>query len=131
MKTVKTYKGKIEKLEPNQVFTFGSNTEGRHGKGSALTARLNFGAIYGCPQGMQGQSFALITKDLRKSIHPSRTQRQIMQQIGQLYDFATKHPEMEFLVAYTGKGTNLNAYSSQEMANMFSFMEIPENIVFE
>ncbi len=29
---LKTYKGKITKLEPNQIFVFGSNPQGRHGK---------------------------------------------------------------------------------------------------
>jgi hypothetical protein len=35
----KTYSGMITELEPNQVFVFGSNTQGRHGKGAALMAR--------------------------------------------------------------------------------------------
>ena len=43
----KTYTGMIDKLNENQIFVFGSNTEGRHGKGSALKAKNNFGAIYG------------------------------------------------------------------------------------
>ena len=30
---MKTYKGEATKLKPNQIFVFGSNTEGRHGRG--------------------------------------------------------------------------------------------------
>lgn len=37
----KTYSGMIQSLTPNQVFVFGSNTQGRHGKGAALTAKIN------------------------------------------------------------------------------------------
>lgn len=127
----KTYSGMIQNLAPNQVFVFGSNTQGRHGKGAALTAKNKFGAIYGQAEGPQGQSYAIITKDLTKNTHPSRTPEQIKEQIHNLYEYARENPDKEFLVAYSGKGTNLNAYSNQEMADMFSSEPIPNNIVFE
>lgn len=127
----KTYSGMIESLKPNQVFVFGSNTQGRHGKGAALTAKQKFGAIYGQAEGPQGQSYAIITKDLTKSKHPSRTKEQIVEQIGKLYKYAKQHHDKEFIVAYSGTGANLNAYSNQEMADMFSSLDIPQNIVFE
>lgn len=127
----KTYNGLITKLEPNQIFVFGSNTQGRHGKGAALTARQKFGAIYGQAEGLQGQSYAIITKDLTKSTHPSRTKEQIIEQINKLYDFANQNPDKEFIVAYSGIGTNLNNYSNQEMADMFNQPFIPNNITFE
>lgn len=121
----------IQNLAPNQVFVFGSNTQGKHGKGAALTAKNKFGAIYGQAEGPQGQSYAIITKDLTKNTHPSRTPEQIKEQIHNLYEYARENPDKEFLVAYSGKGTNLNAYSNQEMADMFSSEPIPNNIVFE
>ena len=127
----KTYSGMIQNLAPNQVFVFGSNTQGKHGKGAALTAKNKFGAIYGEAEGPQGQSYAIITKDLTKNTHPSRTPEQIKEQIHNLYEYAKENPDKEFLVAYSGKGTNLNAYSNQEMADMFSSEPIPNNIVFE
>lgn len=127
----KTYKGFITQLKDNQIFVFGSNTQGRHGKGAALIARNKFGAIYGQAEGPQGQSYAIITKDLTKSIHPSRTKEQITQQIHDLYEYARNNPDKEFLVAYSGTGTNLNAYSNKEMADMFSSEVIPNNIMFE
>lgn len=129
--TRKTYSGLIQSLAPNQIFVFGSNTQGRHGKGAALTARNKFGAKYGQAEGPQGQSYAIITKDLTKRTHPSRTVEQIKEQIHKLYEYARQNPDKEFLVAYSGKGTNLNAYSNQEMADMFSSEPIPNNIVFE
>lgn len=127
----KTYSGMIQNLAPNQVFVFGSNTQGKHGKGAALTAKNKFGAIYGQAEGPQGQSYAIITKDLTKNTRPSRTPEQIKEQVHNLYEYARENPDKEFLVAYSGKGTNLNAYSNQEMADMFGSEPIPNNIVFE
>ena len=45
-----------------EVFVFGSNLAGRHGKGSALEASVHHGAIYGKGVGRQGNSYAIPTK---------------------------------------------------------------------
>lgn len=134
---MKTYKGLIKKLEPNQIFVFGSNTQGRHGAGAAFYAQNCFGAIYGQARGRQGQCYAIVTKDLTKEIHPSVTEHAIIMQVNQLYGYAKSHPDLEFLVAYSANTTNLCGYSSKELAEMFfagafSFKaSIPDNIVFE
>ena len=47
-----------------EIFVFGSNLAGRHGKGGALTARVHHGAVYGQGEGLQGRSYAIPTKDL-------------------------------------------------------------------
>lgn len=129
----KTYKGMITSLQDSQIFVFGSNTQGRHGAGAALTARQKFGAKYGQAEGFQGQSYAIITKDLTKDDkkNPSRTKDQIIEQIHKLYEFARQNPNKEFLVAYSSTGKNLNYYSNEEMASMFASEQIPNNIVFE
>lgn len=127
----KTYSGFIHYLNKDQIFVFGSNTQCRHGRGAALTARLKFGAIYGKPEGIQGKSFAIITKDLTKKTHPSRTATQIISQINKLYEYAALHPDKEFIVPYKCSDYNLNAYSSEDMAKMFASKYIPENIVFD
>lgn len=44
------------------IFVFGSNLAGRHGKGSAQEALLNHGAEYGVGWGRQGNSYAIPTK---------------------------------------------------------------------
>lgn len=133
---MKTYSGLIQKLEPNQIFVFGSNTQGRHGAGAAQFAFKNFGAVYGQAQGRQGQSYAIVTKDLTKRLHPSITAENIIRQIQKLYEYALKNPELEFLVAYSAAGPNLNFYTSHEMAEMFylageHFGGIPDNMVFQ
>ena len=127
----KTYSGLIHYLNDDQIFVFGSNTQGRHGRGAALTARLRFGAIYGKPEGIQGKSFAIITKDLTKKTHPSRSIAQIISQINKLYEYATLHPDKEFIIAYKCGDNNLNAYSSHDMAKMFASRDIPVNIIFD
>jgi hypothetical protein len=128
----KTYSGLIHHLEPNEYFVFGSNTEGRHGKGAALTAKRKFGAIYGRAAGFQGNSYAIITKDLNKSHHPSVHKHTIINQIDTLYATANDRPDLKFYVAYSGTAENLNGYSPAEMAEMFSkYFIIPSNIIFE
>lgn len=130
---MKTYKGLILSkfdIPDNGIFVFGANTEGRHSKGAALVAYQYFDAEYGNPQGPQGRSYAIITKDLRKEIHPSIPRVYIEIQIKDLYIYAQINRDKEFYIAY-GTGPNLNAYPPQEMADMFSCAPIPDNIVFE
>ncbi len=129
-KTMKTYEGQITELPENGVFVYGANTEGRHGAGAAKVAKEKFGAVYGI-SGFRGKSYGIITKDLTAHFHPSISKRQIIQQIGDMYKLAVARPDLEFWVAYSGTGKNLNAYTPQEMADMFSSHEIPANIVFE
>lgn len=128
----KTYTGLLLELPENGVFVFGSNTQGRHGGGAALAARNHFGAIYGQAKGLQGRSYAIVTKDLTKYTHPSVSIKQIKSQIKDLYDYARINPNVDFYIAYARSGTNLNAYTPKQMAEMFALDgNVPENIVFE
>jgi hypothetical protein len=52
-------------LTDNAIFVFGSNLGGRHGAGAALYARQHCGATYGQGAGLQGNSYAIPTKDAR------------------------------------------------------------------
>ncbi|MBD5195647.1 MAG: hypothetical protein HDS71_01780 [Bacteroidales bacterium] len=51
----------ITDLEPDDIFVFGSNLEGRHLGGAARTAVKRFGARMGQGVGLQGQSYAIPT----------------------------------------------------------------------
>jgi hypothetical protein len=147
---LRTYKGDITSLEPHQIAVFGSNTEGRHGMGFALWCYKNAGAIRGQAEGLQGQSYGLITKDLTKSTHPSVSDWEIMSGIGKLYIVASALSHKEFLIPYKGYGTNLNNYTPEEMARLFVRVEehgkklardfglvhiqddpVPPNVIFE
>lgn len=132
MPCIHTYSSPIIRLKPGEIFVFGSNTQGRHGKGAALWALRHAGAIYGQARGPQGNSYAICTKDLTKRVHPSVPQSDIEQQIHLLYDWARMDNQAHslFLVAYS-TAPNLNGYTPQQMADMFSHQPIPENIAFE
>lgn len=125
------YKWMIYELPDNGIFVFGSNTQGRHGAGAAKTARNRFGAVYGIAAGFQGKSYAIITKDLTKNVHPSVSRERIEYQIRRLYMEATLDPKMDFYVAYNGLRAPLNGYRIEDMAEMFACEEPPYNIIFE
>jgi hypothetical protein len=126
-----TYEGKIK--SGDGVFVFGSNTEGRHGKGAAKVAKDNFGAVYGQSFGRQGMSFAIITKDLTKKVHPSVSVSKIISQILYFYLYAEQNKQEKFYVAYSGLDENLNGFKNEQMAKMFSIqgVSVPDNIYFE
>lgn len=132
---MRTYKGVITSLPDNGIFVFGSNTQGRHGKGAALIAKTKFGAKYGQASGLQGRSYAIITKDITKKVHPSITKEDIKWQILKLYHAAEDNPTLDYYITYSGEGINLNSYTPQDMADMFNSFKsvggIPENIIFE
>ena len=141
----KTYTGFINNLSSNQIFVFGSNPEGRHGKGVAKIALTKYQAIYGQGHGLQGRSYGLITKNLTKGYHDPTTnitynkygfrslsKEQITDNIKKLYEIACDMKDTEFYIAYTIGGKNLNGYTDKEMAKMFyNAKPIPENIIFE
>ena len=104
---------------------------GRHGKGTAFLALREFGAKYGQPKGLQGQSYGIVTKNLKKTVHPSISKELIIEQIKNLYLFASDRPDLKFYIPYMDGDNNLNSYSSKELAEMFNCEEAPENIIFE
>jgi len=114
---------KITKLKKNQVFVFGSNEAGFHGAGAAKLAEEKFGAIMGVGYGLQGQSFAIPTKDLFIRTLP-------LDKIEfYIYSFLTEvmeYPDTEFLVTKIGCG--LAGYSDDQIANLFKGKFIPENV---
>ena len=128
------YMGDIVPTE-DIIFVFGSNPEGRHGAGAAKYARMYFGAVYGQGEGLQGNSYAIPTKDLRvtanhgyKSISPDR----IKDSVRRMYDCARKHPDKRFMVAYRNTyRPSLNGYTGIEMIRIFlDAGPIPENVWF-
>jgi hypothetical protein len=126
----------ITSLKPNEVFVFGSNAEGAHGKGAALIAKQKFGAIQGQAEGLQGQSYAIITKkDWR--VEKSSTLTEIGNDIMKFVSFASVNPEKKFYV--TKIGSSLAGYSIAEIKNLWKqvnevwkhdmFFDIPDNII--
>ena len=141
----KTFSGLIKNLNNNQIFVFGSNPQGIHGLGTAKIALLKYGAKYGIGHGLQGKSYALATKNLKKNYYDevlkitykkegfrSISKEQLIDNIKRLYKTVREMKDKEFLVAYTAEGRNLNGYTNKEMAEMFyEAKPIPRNIIFE
>lgn len=102
------------------IFVFGSNLAGRHGKGAALTAFREHGAIYGQGIGLQGNSYAIPTKDENlKTLPVSKIQKYVANFI----KFAKLNPEMTFQVTRIGCG--LAGYEDDDIAPLFT--DSPEN----
>lgn len=123
MRTSSNY---ITSLQPNQVFVFGSNTEGRHSGGAARMAQQKFRAIYGQSRGLQGQSYAIVTKDLRKGMR-SVELREIENEVNELLNFATMNTHLEFLV--TRIGCELAGFEEREIGKLFKDKAIPDNVL--
>lgn len=105
------------------IFVFGSNLAGRHGKGAALYAAKNFGAIYGKGEGIQGQSYAIPTKDSNLvTLHHDEVQAAI----GRFCNYARENPNMKF--ALTPIGCGLAGFNKREIWGMFKHHGIPPNV---
>lgn len=108
------------------IFVFGSNLAGRHGKGAALFAVKNRGAIYGQGVGRQGNSYAIPTKDEKLQTLPLET---IKFFVDQFIAYAEDHPEEEFQLTPIGCG--LAGYIPAQIAPMFKHAPINVRIPLE
>lgn len=106
-----------------RILVFGSNTEGRHGKGVAYKARVSWGAIYGVAEGMQGDSYGIITKELR-SDRPKITLEDIKKGVNSFLKFAKANPDLFFIVTPIGCG--LAGFIPKQIAPFF--VDTPENV---
>lgn len=113
----------ITKLKDNEIFVFGSNYAGRHGKGAALLAMKKFGAKTGQGVGLMGQSYGIATKGKKLDVLPLSS---ISIQIKRFLRFAEQHSELKFLVTQIGCG--LAGYKAKEIAPLFFEHHIPANV---
>lgn len=113
----------IESLNPNEIFVFGSNLGGYHGAGAAWTAYHKFGAIYHQGEGIQGQSYAIPTKDMKLRVIPLPI---IQVFVDNFIQYAIDHPDKRFLV--TAIGCGLANYSYEEIAPLFKAAMSVKNI---
>jgi hypothetical protein len=98
----------------SNIFVFGSNLAGRHGKGAALFARQNYGAIYGQGVGFQGRSYAIPTKDEKLKTLPLED---IQNYVYGFLAFAIMFKQFTFNVTRIGCG--LAGYTDKDIAPMF------------
>ena len=96
------------------IFVFGSNLAGIHGAGAARYAVEHHGARYRQGIGMQGNSYAIPTKDFHINTLPLE---EIQKHVNVFIQFAKNHPEMSFQVTRIGCG--LAGYTDSDIAPMF------------
>jgi hypothetical protein len=106
------------------VFVFGSNEAGRHGKGAAKFAVEHYGAKYGIGEGMEGMSYALPTKDA--NLNPVTMER-LEHAICTFIDFADGNSKYRFLL--TPIGTGLAGFSKRDVWALLQKYGLPDNVV--
>ena len=111
--------GRIDKLEDNEIFVFGSNLGGFHGGGAARLAYNKFGAVWGQGDGLQGQSYAIPT--MQGGIDT------IQPYVDEFITFARQHPELTFLVTRIGCG--IAGFEDSEIAPLFRESLTLQNVV--
>lgn len=105
------------------VFVFGSNLGGRHGKGAAKVAHINFGAEYGVGQGRTGNAYAIPTKAKNLDTLPLDS---IKTSVAEFISYAQAHQNELFFV--TRIGCVLAGYEDHEIAPLFA--KAPMNCSF-
>ena len=114
----------ITKLKDNQIFVFGSNARGFHAGGAARQAVESFGAIMGQAEGLQGQSYGIVTLDGDMRRVPLSY---IEKQLDTLNAFARKNPDKEFLV--TAIGCGIAGFKVEDIATICRNIEWVDNVV--
>jgi hypothetical protein len=97
-----------------EIFVFGSNLAGRHGKGAALCALKDHGAVYGVGMGLQGNSYAIPTKN--EALY-TLNKWNINYYVASFILFAWQNPDLYFNVTPIGCG--LAGYKPEDIAPMF------------
>ena len=108
---------RIDHLEENEIFVFGSNASGYHGGGAAAYAMRKFGAVWGQGEGLQGQSYAIPTMEGIADMGEA---------IKRFTSFAAEHSELRFLVTRIGCG--VAGYSASQIAPLFKECIPLENV---
>lgn len=115
---------RITRLEPGEVFVFGSNAAGLHSAGAAALAHERFGAVWGQGHGLHCRSYA---------INSMSGLAILGLEITGFLEFAAEHPELRFLVTEIGCG--IAGYTPTEVAPYFAGagenVVLPERFVDE
>ena len=119
MEQKRTTPNHIDKLQPGEIFVFGSNLRGMHAGGAARAAYHKFGAIMGQGVGLQGQSYAIPT--MQGGVET------IKPYVDEFIEFARQHPELTFLVTRIGCG--IAGFRDEEIAPLFAEAHQMSNVV--
>lgn len=112
-----------------EIFVFGSNLAGRHGKGAAHIAYREHGAAYNVGVGPWGKSYAIPTKDWNLAPLPLGVIQVYVYQFLNYADMSQHSSENIFRVTRVGCG--YTGYQDHEMAAVFLLRDIPKNCAFD
>lgn len=110
--------GRIDALENDEIFVFGSNLAGHHWGGAASVAFRKFGAEWGIGVGLTGQTYAIPT--MQGGVET------IKPYVDEFIEFAHKHPDLNFLVTRIGCG--IAGFKDEEIAPLFKLAVSAKNI---
>lgn len=113
----------ITQLNDNEVFVFGSNESGFHGRGAAKTA-MQWGAIYGQAYGLQGKTFAIPT--VKKFIKGKLDLKEIGIYVDKFIAFTKTRKDLDFLVTEIGCG--LAGHNISDIAPLFKNCNNLDNV---
>jgi hypothetical protein len=113
----------ITELKDHEVFVFGSNESGRHGKGAAKTA-MKWGAKYGQAKGLQGKTYGIPT--VNASISNKLALSKIEKYVSEFIKDAQEMEDKIFLVTEVGCG--LAGHTVKDIAPLFRDAVHVENI---
>lgn len=102
------------------VAVVGTNTQGRYGMGADLIAKNRWGAKQFIPEGPNGQTYGIITKDLTKPKSQqlrSVSLSKIKDGVDKFIEYANINRHIKFYVVEIG--CNLAGYRVEEIAPMF------------
>lgn len=114
----------ITSLEEHHRFVFGSNKSGIHAGGAAFQAHKDFGAEWRNPKGIQGQSYAIPTKN--ETITKSLGLNEISRYVDEFIEFAKNNPQLTFFVTKIGCG--LAGLKIEQIAPMFAEASDLDNV---
>ena len=100
---------KIDVLEKDEIFVFGSNLAGHHKGGAARAANMKFGAEWGVGVGLTGHAYAIPT--MQGGVET------IKPYVDEFIEFAKAHSELRFLVTRIGCG--IAGFKDEQIAPLF------------
>lgn len=106
------------------IWVFGANEAGKHGKGSARVAHVNFRAEYGAGHGPTGQAYGIPTQGRHLQALPLT---RIELSVADFLAYANVHPQLNFFVsrvACTASGATVS-YTDAQIAPLFD--QAPRN----
>lgn len=115
----------ITELQENEIFVFGSNIMGFHGKGAAKLACEKFGAKNFIGWGLQDRSYAIPTKD--QYFQPYPVER-IKNYVDDFINFASSLEGQQYTFLVTEIGCGLAGYHPRAIGPLFQEASTLKNV---